>query len=31
MVSDAGFSSARTPWEAVQRAAWVAVKKTPTA
>jgi hypothetical protein len=27
MVSDAGFASAATPWEAVQRAAWAAVKR----
>jgi hypothetical protein len=27
MVSDAGFASAPTPWEAVQRAAWAAVKR----
>jgi hypothetical protein len=26
MVSDAGFASAPTPWEAVQRAAWAAVR-----
>jgi hypothetical protein len=27
MVSDASFASAPTPWEAVQRAAWAAVKQ----
>ena len=27
MVSDAGFASAATPWQAVQRAAWAAVKE----
>jgi hypothetical protein len=28
MVSDAGFASAATPWGAVQRAAWAAVRPT---
>jgi hypothetical protein len=27
MVSDDGFASAPTPWEAVQRAAWAAIKR----
>jgi hypothetical protein len=27
MVSDDGFGSAPTPWEAVQQAAWVAMKR----
>jgi hypothetical protein len=27
MVSDAGFASALTPWQAVQQAAWQAVKR----
>jgi hypothetical protein len=27
MVSDDGFASAPSPWEAVQRAAWTAVKR----
>jgi hypothetical protein len=28
MVSNAGFASAPTPWQAVQQAAWVAVRPT---
>ncbi|HEY3043279.1 MAG TPA: hypothetical protein VGJ39_04605 [Vicinamibacterales bacterium] len=27
MVSDAGFASAPTPWQAVQRAGWVVMKR----